>query len=218
MSVLARLAVILVLLAAPISGDSSATEEGPTAELLFGTAVNLETTLEVRQEGEPTIRLDARYDTRPLTSPLYYAVRLGLQDRAGAWELQIIHHKLHLSNPPEEIQHFEITHGFNILTVNRSFRFRGATLRLGAGVVVAHPESTVRDLGSNIEGILGSGYTLTGPAVLIGTGKAVEIADDFFVGAELQLTAARARVPVADGTADAPNVAVHVLFGAGYRF
>ena len=208
------LALVVVLLCTATSAGQSSR----SIELLFGTAANLRTPLTIRQEGEPEIEFRARYDTRPLTSPFYYAVRFAFEDQRGAWELQLVHHKLYLSNPPEEIQHFEITHGFNVITLNRAFATRGARLRVGAGIVLAHTESTVRGLEGPGGGILDTGYCLTGPALLVGVGKEFAVATDLYVGAEVQLIAARARVPVAEGTATAPNVALHCLLGAGYRF
>jgi hypothetical protein len=189
-----------------------------SVELLLGTVSNLSTPLTVRQGGEREIDFTARYESRPLSSPLYYTVRLALEDRTGAWELQLVHHKLYLSNPPAEIQHFEITHGYNLLTLNRAFAVRGTTLRVGAGIVLAHTESTVRGLEGPDGGILDTGYRLTGPSLSLGAGRAFAITDDLDVLAEIQATGARARVPVANGTADAPNVALHFLLGLGYRF
>lgn len=209
---------LFALIAVPLWVTASAGQSSRSVELFLGTAANLPTALTVRQEGEPEIELEARYDTRPLTSPFYYAVRFAFEGPKGAWELQLVHHKLHLSNPPAAIQHFEITHGFNVLTLNRSFDARGVRLRVGAGIVLAHPESTVRGRESAVGGVLDSGYSLTGPALLAGVGKAFEVATDLYVGAEVQLIGARARVPVAGGTATAANVAVHFLFGTGYRF
>jgi hypothetical protein len=210
--------VVILALVTAVSVDASAGEGDLSLEFFLGTAANLETTLEVRQDDEPPIELRARYDTRALESPFYYAVRFGLRRGAGAWELQLVHHKLYLPGPPDPIQRFEITHGYNVLTLNRSFEVRTATIRIGAGVIIAHPESTVRGRRSDVEGILGSGYVLTGPALVLGAGKALKVSSRFFVAAEAQLIAARARVPVASGTADAPNVALHVLLGMGYRF
>jgi hypothetical protein len=187
-------------------------------ELLLGTAVNFRTPLAVRQEGQPEIELGARYSTRPLTTPLYYAVRFSSEDEGTAWELQFIHHKLHLSNPPPEIQHFEITHGFNLFTVNRAFDTRWAEFRVGVGLVLAHTESTVRGLGGPGGGILDTGYRLTGPCLVTGVGKELALSTDVYVSGEVQLIGAWARVPVAKGSATAPNVALHFLLGVGYRF
>lgn len=44
------------------------------------------------------------------------------------------------------------------------------------------------------------------------------LSNRLFLSVEAQLIAARARFPVAGGHATAPNVALHVLAGLGYRF
>lgn len=209
---------LLALAAVPLCSTPSAGQSSRSIELFFGTAANLRTPLSVRQEGQPDIEFRARYDTRPLTSPLYYAIRFAFESGGGAWELQLVHHKLHLSNPPEEIQHFEISHGYNVITLNRAFAAGGEKFRVGAGMVLAHTESTVRGVEDRAGGVLGTGYRLTGPSLLVGVAKEFAVATDIYIGAEVQLIAARARVPVAEGTATVPNVALHFLLGAGYRF
>lgn len=213
-----RRGVLPALTAALLCAAPWVCQGGVSIELLSGTAVNLRTSLTVQQDGRPDIEFGARYNTRALTTPFYYAIRFAVEDTGAVWELQLVHHKLHLSNPPPEIQHFEITHGFNVLTLNRALDARWATFRLGAGIVLAHTESTVRGLEGPGGGILDTGYRLTGPSLLIGAGKELAVSTDVSVVAEVQLIGAWARVPVAEGTATAPNVALHCLLGVGYRF
>ena len=66
-------------------------------------------------------------------------------------------------------------------------------------------------------GIFDSGYHLTGPAILGGVGKHFRVSSRLSVGLEVQLIAAWAKVPVAEGNATAPNVALHGMVGVGYR-
>lgn len=189
-------------------------------EFMFGEAWNFDTTLSIVQHGYPAIDLTAEYETRPFEKPLYWAFRFGFnRGERGAWELQFIHHKIHLTNPTEEIQHFEITHGFNLFTVNRSFEGLPITFRVGAGLVFAHAESVIRGHPWYDEGgVFGSGYHVTGPALIAGLGKDFHLTSRLFIGLEGQLIAAWAKVPIAEGEAKAPNVAIHGLIGLGYRF
>lgn len=211
------LCIFVTAMLLPLGGIAMA-QGSVSFELFIGTGANIRTPLSIQQKNHPEIELTARYETRPFEDPTYYAMRFSRGDRTGAWELQFIHHKLHLANPPQEIQHFEITHGFNLLSLNRSFSLRHVTLRFGMGIVLAHTESTVRELKhSGSGGIFGTGYLLTGPALLGGLGKRIPLSRRFHMACEAQLTAARAKVPVADGTASAPNVAVHALLGISYR-
>lgn len=118
----------------------------------------------------------------------------------GAWEIQFIHHKLYLTNGLPEIQHFEITHGFNTLTFGRAWTTLPVTIRLGGGLVIAHPESEIRRMS------LSPGYQLTGPAVFAGVRKRFPLGRRAFLAAEAQFPVARAHVPVRGGEASAPNV------------
>jgi hypothetical protein len=160
--------------------------------------------------------LDAEYDTRPFDPPLCYAVRAthGRGDRS--WALDFVHHKLYLANPPAEVQRFSISHGFNLLTLQRLWPAWGATACAGAGVVIAHPESRVREKPLPEDGGAG-GYYLAGPAVALGIGKKLNLTRRFFVSVEGRVTLAYVSVPVADGEAELTNVAFHAFAGPGIR-
>ncbi len=199
--------VALLLVAAPLSAQW-------TFQVSVGEVANLETSLEIRQEGSPPIELDADYESQSFTSPLYYSLRAG---RSG-WELELIHQKLFLENRPPEVQRFDISHGFNLVTVNRAWERRRFLWRLGAGVVVAHPENEVRgrklDPGdTNLSG----GYHLAGPVIQAGIEKRFEVGRRWLLGIEAKASAARAEVPVAGGEAEVPNAALHLLAGFGFR-
>jgi len=188
-----------------------------SVEGFLGAAVNFDTPLSIQQDNHPTLDFSAHYETRPFQGPLYYALRFSYKRISSTWELQFIHHKLHLSNPTKEIQSFEITHGFNIFSLNRSFPSRFLAWRIGFGLVLAHAESKVRGRAySGHGGLLDTGYHLTGPALIGGTGKEFPISAHFRLLTEIQLIAARARIPVADGTARAPNIALHILLGIAH--
>lgn len=184
-----------------------------------GTAHSFETRLSIRQEGFEALSLTASYETRPFEGAPYFAWRVARRTASGAWELQLLHHKLYLSNRPPEVARFDITHGYNVVTVGRSWGRGGWTLRAGAGVVFAHPESTVRGrrFGPK-EGILGLDQYLTGPSAVVGVGREWRFGEHVFVSPEVVVSAARARVPLNGGEATAPNVAAHLLVGLGWRF
>lgn len=184
-----------------------------TVQLFGGGAWNASTPLTISQEGQADVEISARWETKPFVQPFYWAVRVSLEQRTGAWELQLIHDKLYLADPPREVGSFEITHGFNLVTLNRSFPLGGGfSGRAGLGLVVAHPESTVRGEYD------GGGYGLTGPVFLAGAGWQLPLSRYLFVSAEAVVTAAYASVPVARGTASLWNVALHGLVGIGVRF
>jgi len=207
-------AAVLLAIPQPARGESRF-----TFQFFGGTAWNVPSTLTVRQEGQPDVSLTAHWETRPFVNPIYWAVKASLETRSGAWELMLIHDKLYLSNGPTEIGTFEVTHGFNLVTLGRSWPLgAGFSVRAGAGLVVAHAESTVRGEYEGDAGNLGGGYELTGPVLLAGAGWQLPLSRLFFVSAEALVTAAYARVPVARGDAVFWNVAFHGLVGLGVRF
>jgi hypothetical protein len=208
---------LALLLAAGLAARAHAAEWH--LQVAVGAAANRESSLAVRQEGFEEIRVpDAEYETRPFESPLYYALRAGRWSERRGWELELVHHKLFLRDPPPEIDRLSISHGYNLVTVNRGWRVGGYALRLGAGGVLAHPESTVRGRVAPEEGgLFDAGYHWTGPALQGGVERRFELGERWFLAVEGKATAARAEVPVADGEAEVPNFALHALVGVGCR-
>jgi len=188
-------------------------EAGLGGSLSFGSALRLE------QRGQPPIEVDAEWEARSLEPPLYYGVRVSRDEGGGAWGLRFVHHKIHLANPTAEVERFSVSHGYNQLSLERGFPVRGVKLWLGAGLVVAHPESTVRGrTGAESGGSLGGGYHLTGPLATIAASRAVPLGRGFALVPEARFTLSRARVPIADGEASFPNVALHALVGLELAF
>lgn len=185
-------------------------------ELFGGSAVNVPTRLTIRQRGFPDIRLTGHYATRPWTGAPYYAVRIGRWTRGRAWELELVHHKLYLTNPPAEIQNFEATHGYNLITINRAGRYRGLVVRTGAGVLIIHPEAMVRGQPFRSAGNLGRGYSFTGPTVQVAAEKRFALWRRLFLGVEGKVTGSYARFSEPAGGGTVPNVALHGLLGLGW--
>jgi hypothetical protein len=106
-----------------------------------------------------------------------------------------------------------------MVVVNRAARRRAAAWRVGAGVVIAHPEVTVRQRTlSQTRGLFGRGYYVSGVALQAAAARQLVRWRRLAVSVEAKLSAAYARVPIADGHATVPNAALHVLAGAGYAF
>ncbi|HEX7184716.1 MAG TPA: hypothetical protein VF756_23020 [Thermoanaerobaculia bacterium] len=214
-----RRTIALVLFLALLPGRPAAAEEGWTFQAAVGAVTNLETSLEIRQDGFPDIELDAEYETRPFEGPLYYSLRTGRWRGRGGWEVELIHQKLFLQDAPPEVQRFAISHGYNLVTLNRAWDLRGLILRIGAGPVIAHPESEVRGRVLDPQDTnLSGGYHLAGPVLQAGAERRFDLGDKWFLGLEGKASASRAEVPVAGGEAEVPNVAFHALIGLGFRF
>jgi len=195
-----------------------------TAEFFLGSAWSLPLPLVIRLPGE-SVALRARYATRPWADAPYYAYRVGGGSRGHAAEAELVHHKLYLTNPRPPIEHFEVTHGYNLALGNLVIPTAGWQVRLGVGLVIAHAEGRVagRVVGQRagrVRTFLGSGYHVAGVTTQLAFGRRYPLgpgATALTVAPEAKLTAAFARVPLEEGSIRVPNVAVHALAGLGVR-
>jgi hypothetical protein len=90
-------------------------------------------------------------------------------------------------------------------------------VRVGAGIALAHPESTIRGKPfPENQGIFGMGYYISGPALIAGAGKQLRLMGGLFFVIETMAAASFANVPVKDGNAHVYNVVFQVNFGLGY--
>ena len=175
-------------------------------ELALGAANSLGSTLRLEQDGAET-RQEADWATRSFEGPLYYAARVS----RGAWALRFVHHKLYLEDPPAVVESFAVSHGYNLLTLERSFAVAGSEILVGAGLVIAHPESSVR--GRTYAG----GYHLTGPSAAIGVARRIGLGGRLALVPDLRFTLSRAHVPISGGEASVPNAAFHLTVGLEVR-
>jgi hypothetical protein len=144
-------------------------------------------------------------------------VRFGLWRRESGWELQFLHHKIALTDEPPEIDKFEVSHGWNLLTIQRASHAKVLDWRVGAGPVIAHAEGTVRGRDGG-DGLFGRGYYVSGAGALAGAGKSLAIWRSLFATLEGQVTYSWARIPINTGHARTTNLAFHFLLGLGFDF
>jgi hypothetical protein len=124
---------------------------------------------------------------------------------------------MYLTNPPDEVQFFRITNGVNMLTVSRGFRRGNLSFAFGAGPVITFPINRVR--GEKLEsgrGFLG-GYFLSGGTLMGSLTRRLPLAAGFFFSLDSRVSASYVRVPVADGHASVPNLALHLHAGLGFE-
>lgn len=217
--------LIFFTLVANIYPSISQAEGSYSFEVFWGTQFNIPTPLTIKQRGEETIKVDwAKYESDAWTwfnSP-YYSWRIGLWEKDKAWELELVHEKIILKNKPKDVQHFEISHGYNLITINRAWRlseYHDLIWRIGAGIVLTHPETTVRHKEKGYGEDFPKGFYISGPTAQIAVGKRINIWRGLFGVLEAKFTASYAtHVPIADGYAEVPNAAIHGLFGMGYEF
>ncbi len=212
-------ALVFIVLAGMLLVSPVARATRISFQMALGSAYNFPTWLRIHQHGEEPIYIEsARYVEKPFYEAPYYNWRFGVWQEGDAWELELVHHKIYLTNPPADVQHFEISHGYNLVTLNRAWLRKGFIWRLGAGFVLAHPESEVRGEKLEWENTNLDGFYAAGPTVQATLAKKYYLLAGLFTSVEAKLTASHAAVPVWDGQAFAPNIAVHGLFGLGYDF
>ncbi len=204
----------LLLAAAVLATAQAAAGAEWGVQLLVGGPLNLRTPLTIRQSGQPDLHVRARWATRPFESPIYYGVGGFRREGGREVSLEFLHHKLYLQNPPPEVQDFSVSHGYNLLLGSYGIEVaRGVWTRLGGGVVLAHPESTVRGQALD-EGRGWFGLHLAGPAASAGIEGRLPLGTDrlrLTLGG--RVTGAYAVVPIANGIAHVPNVAFHATAG-----
>ena len=186
------------------------------AKIFLGSAASLPLPITISQDGEPDLHFTATWATKPRRPTWYYAWRVGLWNGNRGWRLDHTHHKIYLRNPPAEVQDFRISNGFNIVTVSRAFRQRNLTYSLGAGPVISYPFSAIRGKRFDHEGGH-KGYFLSGGSLIGMATREFPIVAGLSLSLDLRASASYVRVPVVDGDAKVPNVALHFHGGLGYQ-
>jgi hypothetical protein len=193
-----------------------------TLELMTGTAFNLPSPLTIHQSGYPDLRISAQYDTEPF-SPYtpYYAWRLSLWDKDGAWEFEQVHHRLFLTDPPPEVQDFSIHYGYTYFLLGRAWKAGEYLLHFDAGPVITSPESIIRGQGFQTynKGLLDSGYYFSGLGAQAAVSRNFAVGGPVFILADVGLIGGWAWwVPVSNGSAEVPTLGLHLHLGTGFGF
>ena len=187
-------------------------------QVFTGSSYSFPSPLNIKQDGEKDINITAEYETNAWsTQAPYYALRIGKWVDDHAWEFESLHQKLYLTNKPDEVQKFAISHGYNFNMLNYALSKYGFIYRLGGGFVMTHPETQVRGKRLEDDGGL-NGFYISGAGGQLAVEKRYAISKKLSFSLELKMTAAYAVIPIADGTATVPNYAVHGLVGIGYDF
>lgn len=182
----------------------------------LGSSLSAPSPLSITQRGQPDLRFMAHWATKPFLDTWYYAGRVGVWKGDRGWLLDFTHHKLYLTNGPDEVQKFRITNGMNMFTLSRGFRRGKLVLALGAGPVITYPINRVREEPlEDGRGFLG-GYFLSGGNLMASATRRFPLVEGFFLSLDGRVSASYVRVPVARGHAAVPNVAVHLHAGLGY--
>lgn len=184
-----------------------------------GVSIVAPSPLWVHQQEHSSLYQWAHYRSEPFEAPIYYSIRIGYTHVDKGWEIEMNHLKIYLQNTSDDLSRFSVSHGYNQLTVNRLLMKGSWVRKYGVGVVVAHPESTVRGLMYHESGgLFGAGYHIAGPVVQYGWSRDFITRSVVYLTASLMVSGAYARVPVVDGHADVPVVALHLQVGVGGQY
>ena len=208
----ARLAALTMVL---VAGGASAREAIWSIEALIGDAYSFESHTRIEHPAVSTGAFDGRHTTRGLEGPLHYTFRVSRLLEEGAWEIQLLHHKLYLRNAPSAVEALSVSHGFNVLTLNRAVDLEDWRLRFGLGPVIAHPEARVDGIS------YGGPYELSGAAALVGIGRSIALSTSWSIGAEVSFTLGHINAHPSGAPElefSITNPAVHVQIGLGCRF
>lgn len=193
-------------------------------ETNFGFPLNINHPINIKQKGYEDLNFTADFNSEPFKQPFFYVYRFCKWKNDKAWELEMMHQKLYLSNPPKEVQYFSITHGFNLITINRSYRFQllkkhAFIFKFGTGIVLAHSENKIRKKEfDQQQSFFKLGYYVTGPVLNIALAKRFQLTNRFYFNLETKFNSSYADVPIVNGKATLWHSAVSFIGGLGYSF
>lgn len=183
-------------------------------ELLSGLAYTAPTPLVIKQNGYPTLKLKAHYQTQSLQLPIYYSYRFTTIKSKKGWSLEMNHLKIYLQNKTDEITRFHISHGYNHLFINRHIQYNKIECIMGAGAVIVHPENTIRGqaLPEN-KGLFNEGYYISGITTQAALQWPIIKTKYFLLPLETKISMSYATVPISGGKAHVPVIAFSLLSG-----
>src|SRR6185503_6874409 len=93
-------------------------------------------------------------------------------------------------------------------------------IHASGGIVITSPASTIRgkSLNTRDPGVFDVGYDVSGVGAELAVSREWSLAKYAYVLADAAVLAGTVSVPVADGSARAPNVSLHGRVGVGLRF
>lgn len=193
-------------------------------EANLGFPINLVHPITIKQQGHSDLNFKAKYYSEPFKQPYFYVYRFSKWKNDKGWQLEMMHQKLYLENPPKEVQYFSITHGYNLIMLSRAFKVNilnenDFIVRIGSGIILAHAENMVRGKEFDQEQSFNNmGYYLTGPVLNLALAKRFNISERFCFNVETKFNTSHANVPIVDGEASLWHSSFSFIGGVGYNF
>jgi hypothetical protein len=144
----------------------------------------------------------------------YYAARVSRWQGGGAWELQGINTNVFLNYVPRNGSDDDILRGYDHFLVNRAARLWGLIWRLGAGVVITHPEPTQSQINARSSG----SYYFSGVGGQASVAKRIPISDHVFTTVEGNVTSDYPQASIPGNTVTPPTHAFNGVLGLGLNF
>ena len=86
----------------------------------------------------------ASWEGKSFEDSPYYTIRLDRWSDNSTFGIEWVHYKMYLKNPPAGIENLSVSDGYNILFFNLGRRTTNDfIMRLGTGIIVAHPDVTL---------------------------------------------------------------------------
>jgi hypothetical protein len=207
-----RFSLVLALVLLPATSHAQL-----EMQAYLGSSLSAPTPVTISQTGESDLRFTGHWATRPFKDTWYYAGRIGLWRGNRGWLLDFTHHKFYLTNPPSEVQQFQMTNGMNMFTLSRGFRRGRLSYAVGAGPVVAFPFTTIRGRRLRSDrGFLG-GYFLAGGNLMASITRRFPLGLGIGLLLDGRASTSYVRVPVAGGHTSVLNLAAHAHVGIGWE-
>lgn len=202
---------VLALVFLPATGNAQI-----EFQAYLGSSFSAPSPVTITQHGEPDLRFTGHWTTGPFEDTWYYAGRIGLWQGNRGWLFDFTHHKYYLTNPPPQVQRFQITNGANMFTLSRGFRRGKLSYAFGAGPVIAFPIIKVRGQRLPSDRGFWDGYYLAGGHLMVSVTRSFPLGAGFALLLDGRVSASYIRVPVAGGHAAVPNLAGHLHAGLGW--
>lgn len=215
--------IIIFCLSFPFISFSQEKSEW-SLEANFGFPVNINHPLTIQQNGYDDINFTANFESKPFQQPFFYVYRISKWKNNKGWEFEMMHQKLFLENPPEEVEYLIISHGFNLMILSRAlkisvFKENDFVVKFGTGFVLAHPESSIREkVFDQKQSFLKLGYYVTGPVLNLGFAKHFKISNRFYFNLECKFNTSYGNVPIVDGNLTFWHSAFAFTGGLNYSF
>lgn len=167
-----------------------------------------------------TYTIDASYKSKAYSDFPYWTLRTEYWLKNHAIGLEVVHHKVYLSNPTDFLESFSVSDGFNLIYLNYANKInKNNIIRTGFGLNFGNPDVKIdgrdRYLKRHLEGLHFGGFTSQ-----LSYEKRFYETQKMFLFFETKLTQTFATLPISNNSDEyalVPDTAIHVSIGFGTK-